>query len=745
MDISAQALACENFNQTLTSAAQSGIDTESLKDFSILIKQFAESTNYKSILVLNADKEIIGSWNYADKTITIPRILKQEINKIQSFADKEILWLIHSIKDKNDTVIGYGLLGINNNQFLDKLYKLANQNALLFGIISLVACILFILLSLAFMKSPQNITPRRFKLRLYLIFLVPLISAQCLFTFMLYEPLRNMEESNMHEIAVHIAKEVGQDVGHVRNLGLSIQQVQDKTAAYLMYFQKQLSWISGIQLTKDGYHLATSQEKYISESEWENMSSSAISWASAIYKPQTENDIVVDVLISNDVVTESLKTILWDTLSITVICFIFMTEILILLMLKEEQIRLGITASITSAAEFIRPIMFTCVFAISLCASFIPLRMREISSDFFGLQKNLVMGIPVSCEIFMMGFAIMVGGMIIPKIGWRHVLLWGIGIIALGNVISGLATGPLLFILGRCLAGMGYGFISLASQVFVLSRSSSSTRTRNLAFLISGCIAGILCGSAFGGLIADRLGQGIVFYVVAAYLIVAEIVLLCILKKDPWIPIETERQRLSLSKLKDFFTNVHISSLLMFNIFPCAFVSVCLLRFYIPISIDTAGGSLATIGRVAMFACLVTMYLAPIFGCLIDKSKNKAWWLSGAGLICAASVAVLPMSNGIWIVIVSTFLLSVCNAIISSSQGAYVQELPATTKFGTTHAITSNHIVKMIGQTLGPIILGLLIVFWGTGFSLAVIAIALGLMSVVFLVVNLTKPIKKEE
>lgn len=155
-----------------------------------------------------------------------------------------------------------------------------------------------------------------------------------------------------------------------------------------------------------------------------------------------------------------------------------------------------------------------------------------------------------------------------PKSGWRPLLLWGALLVALGNVASGLVSDSLAYILSRGGAGFGYGLINLAGQVFVVSHSSPEHRAGNLSALVAGLYAGFLCGSAFGGLIADNLGYASAFLVSAGLMAIIGIFLHFALPREAWTPEPSASGRISLRGLGAFFSDIKMAGLLLGNIFP---------------------------------------------------------------------------------------------------------------------------------------------------------------------------------
>ena len=776
MSITVQTLACENFAETLSRAARLGIRPERLDDLSDRIGQYTHNTrnkqNTESILVLNAQQEIISAWNYKEKTIILPRAMQEEDNNVQSFTDKNIIWLIHAINDRENTEVGYVLFGIDETQLLGTLKEAVYDNGMLFIFVSALACALLILLCLVLVIPQRTVLPKRFKLRFYVALVIPLIFAQCLFTFALHDPLRTMQEQTMQKMATQVGLQVGQDIEHVMGLGMPLQQIQTAIQEYLNTVQQKLTWISGIGIIEnDGSVLVASDSNKVQNNtqsitqnnmrenvntKWDVQSNASIVSTIAInnvvdeddtHKVETEEKpsvkknsgikeiLNIEVVVSHEIVTKNLLNILLDTLTITVITFVFMIELLTLLMLREEQSRLSINTPLCASAQFMRPIIFVCLFAISLPVSFIPLRMAEINPDFLGLPIDIVMGIPVSFEVGMVALAVIFGGTLIQKLGWRPLLLWGTGLVVFGSIISGTAASSWCFLFSRALVGMGYGSIDLAAQVFVVMHSTVKTRTSNLATMAAGISAGLLCGSAFGGLIADRFGYSMVFYVAAVCMLSTGITLSSVSKKEEWKPLEATKQRLNLRDLLSFLSDPRMAALLFLNILPCAFVYVCLFKFYIPISLNEAGNTPASIGRVSMLFCLIVVYLGPVLGRIIDQGNNKVLWLGCAGFIGAGSVILLPIADGILIAMFSVTLLGVMNAIASSAQGAHALELPATSRLGVTHSMGIYNVTRRVGQMLGPVFLGIFMVSFGTNISLVTMAGILVCMSIIFILI----------
>ncbi|MFQ9866125.1 MAG: MFS transporter [Bilophila wadsworthia] len=432
--------------------------------------------------------------------------------------------------------------------------------------------------------------------------------------------------------------------------------------------------------------------------------------------------------IDESTVWEAFRSIVYDTLTIMIIAMLFMLELVPLQGVGQAA---APSAGDPLPPRIMRPIIFLCMFAIDLPASFIPLRIAEMDLGLLGLPPDVVMGLPLSFEMCAVGIGILIGSFWSQKRGWRPLLLWGALLVALGNVASGLVSDSLAYILSRGGAGFGYGLINLAGQVFVVSHSSPEHRAGNLSALVAGLYAGFLCGSAFGGLIADNLGYASAFLVSAGLMAIIGIFLHFALPREAWTPEPSASGRISLRGLGAFFSDIKMAGLLLGNIFPCAFVTVCLFQFFLPVSLSQAGVSPAGIGRVFLLFCLVIIYLGPSSRA-VDKSPNKLVWLVGGGFLCIGGIIALLLLDGLAAAFACVALLALCNAIVASAQGTYALEIPVSRQVGSGRTVGIYNITERLGQMLGPVALGQVIALWGVNSGLLGMAAVLAVLNILF-------------
>lgn len=718
-----------------------GIEPARIADLGDKIKFYAKTEN-KIIIVDNENHAILANWNYPDaQTFSIPQLKTEKETK--SFTQNAVVWTVTPILNRSQKELASVLVGIDQSYFSEPIYAVIKTHFKSFLFISLLASLLLVCLCYLVTKKLNSSSTKRQKnehMFIFASFLLPLILAQFFISLSIRPSFTNIQTQNLSQAGSAICSRLIQDIEHINKLGVSFQTIQDSFASYTKNIQKQFPWIKNFQLIEKKNHFSFNHGEIITETEREKSIRpddivASYSSFSRFY--------ILNIVCDTKNIQENLFSILLDTLTMTLISFVFMVEMLYFLILREETNLLPQKERLSDQPKFMRTIIFLCIFGTSMPISFLPMRMAEISSDLFGLPKDVVMSLPLSCETLITGVALFFGGIMAQKKGWRPLMLWGSLLVTIGSIGSGIAADALTYIVSRCLSGYGYGYIYLMSQVYVIAKSNQENRTANISAMLAGLYAGLLCGSAFGGLVADRFGYAPVFLVIASVIGVLGLCILVFVPKEKHIAFtqneEEKKQKIHVKDICQFFANPKMASLLLMHIIPCAFVTTCLFQFYVPISLDEAGVSPAGIGRVTMIFCLVIVYIGPYLGIIIDKSKNKATWIFYADLVGIIAIMALAWLNGLWAAILAVFLLGVCNTIVYSVQGVYALELPAAKIFGEAKAMTVYNVAERIGQVLGPITLGLTISLYGGIASLYGMALTFFIMCIIFLCISRIK------
>lgn len=740
--LTVQALACDDMGQRLGRMARLGKPLERIQQLDAMLEPFRATTSATEMYVTGASGSVLAAWD-ASRVGTImpppPSFAPLAGTNAGEFEQDGTTWLMRPITGKHGLLAGHVYMKLDAARMETALARVFAHTPLLTAITGASCLMLILLCTMLFRQHAvqtgnAGLTGIFSGRRAQWALLLPLILGQLCFMAATREPLRNLHEQQSTSIGEQLASQLGRELSGILSKGVALDSLPG-IDSHLVSLQKGLKRVTGIGVedTTGRVLFAADSGGPLAADAWNEKAKGAPGGTFAIATPNDGRQGTVRVLMSTEAIAAGLRETLLDTATVAVVAILFMVELSGLLLLQAQRRVTPGTPALSDMAGFMRPVIFFCMFAIDLSISFIPLRLAELDSDLFGLPRDVVMGLPISFEMFMVGLAIILGGFWSERRGWRPLLLCGIALCIVGYTASGLATTAITFILARGLAGAGYGCINLAAQVFVVARSTEANRAGNLATMFVGLFAGVLCASATGGILADRLGYAPVFLVAAALMFLVGLAILACPPRSPWMPQQESCKALpSWRELKDFLCDRQMAALLFCNIMPCAFVTVCLFQFFVPVQLSESGSSPADIGRVSMLFSLVVVCLGPTCGRLVDASRNKQWLLALAGAFGALAVVAFIIGQGLWAAVTAVAFLGLCNAVASNAQGAYALCLPATARFGGARAIGVYNTVERIGQVLGPVTFGVIMALWGTGAGLLLMAIVMGGMSLLF-------------
>ncbi len=700
------------------------------------LSQYQTRTEAENIAVADTDGNVIYQWAKAgERRILTPSDAKPVFGQVQKFSTDDSFWTVCPITGRQGLIAGHVFMALDKTRISALLADAARGQMLLFCGVTLGECILLALLLQLFAFPHQHASPKNFSLRLRVCFMIPLIAGQIFILCMLHSPLSRLYDEEMTHTGSQIARQMSWDLERLAGMGLPISGIHGMEE-WMTARQAHVPTLGMAVFDVTGkLHAAANASGKLSKEDWQKLCALTSPVTLNMRHPADGTPVGTIQILMNPAAAESnLHSVMLDNMTMTVVAALFLSELLFLLLMSRKG-----TTAMSRSPEFMRPIIFACLFATEMSMSYVPIRIGELGLDLFGLPPDVVSGLPVSCELFMAGLAMFAGGFWSQKSGWRPMLLSGLALACLGSCASWLSSSALPFVLARGMSGLGYGFINLSAQVFVIAHSSEDSRARNLAFMFAGLYAGTLCGSTMGGLIADRLGYQAVFPASAAMLALAVTVLFRLLPREPWQNEEETSSRLTFREALDFLFDRRMGTLLLFFIIPNALITVCLFQFFMPLSLSQAGMSPATIGRVFLLYCVIVMFAGPAFGSLLDRTRHMERPLFLSMIIVSLSVTALLVFDGLAAAMTSVALLAVNTSIAANGQGPYALSLPAALHFGRARTMGFYNVAMRIGQVLGPLSLGIMMAVWNARTGLTILAVGTACCALLFIVFSLTR------
>ncbi len=152
--------------------------------------------------------------------------------------------------------------------------------------------------------------------------------------------------------------------------------------------------------------------------------------------------------------------------------------------------------------------IFALAFLIAFESLAVATVMPVVAKDLDGLSLYaLAFAAPTAIAVITMAIA----GPMIDRQGPGPALLAGVGIFVLGLVVAGSALNMEVFLLGRCVQGLGSGFVGVGLYVVIGSVFPDEMRARVWTVMTSAWLLPGLVGPVIAGFIADQVGWRWVF------------------------------------------------------------------------------------------------------------------------------------------------------------------------------------------------------------------------------------------
>jgi len=379
-------------------------------------------------------------------------------------------------------------------------------------------------------------------------------------------------------------------------------------------------------------------------------------------------------------------------------------------------------------ALYLPQIAFLFYFTGFLGTSFIPIMAR----NFAGSHPNadFVAGLPYSVEALFSCAAIILTPGFFRKKGWKPLYLAGSGLFVAGLLASALSPNVFAFIASRALVGLGYGFCWMTLRNIA---TLNENRALNFAGLSSGIYAGVMCGVAFGAVLADMAGFNTVL-LVSAILALTAAAFVLIMKnavKTAGTARSGEKIILGVRDFAVFFV------FLVLIVIPTS-VADAFNGYLMPLYINNLELPTAYIGRVSLVYNLCLVYISSMVLLKIVWRYIKIPLLINTlhMLVISAALFAAAYIGGFVAILIAGALLGSADGFGFSVQNSYLLDTRVSQRFGSIRMMTFISLFKKAAAMLAPPVFGLFIMngFGGLG-AMGALFIVCGLAGTLFILI----------
>lgn len=423
----------------------------------------------------------------------------------------------------------------------------------------------------------------------------------------------------------------------------------------------------------------------------------------------------ISVSINKEIIHSHTRKIFFDYLTVVVVALLISFEATILIFSGSDfPSAESPDKSDNSAfpAHRIRILGFFIMLSYCLFIPFFPLFLKALSRPSFGLSKEIITGLPVSVLMIASSVGILIKGRLSERFGSRVTFLTGSLLFASGLFLTAL-SGNIHQVLGvQVILGVGFGINYLMPQGLVMDNLPPKKHRMALSNLFSGFYSGIICGSAMGGILAERLSHRVIFLIAGVVALATYLIShFCILPptgRGAGGKASESRVRGKVAVLSLLRDRRFILPLMTQGI-PYQIVYVGVLFFLLPLFLGSVGFSQSDIGRVIMVHGLVIIFgpviirfisrwMTPksqlaLAGFIISAALMSSFFLFGEGLREHMVVLIIP-----WIV-----TIAVCNSILGSGTVAIAMTSPAAERVGPAKSLGVYRLLERIGPIVAPV------------------------------------------
>lgn len=284
-----------------------------------------------------------------------------------------------------------------------------------------------------------------------------------------------------------------------------------------------------------------------------------------------------------------------------------------------------------------------------LSKPFLPLLVRNAALDGVWPLPDLVVSLPiVAYLVALMAFSSF-AGRVAARFAPTTIFLAALAPVALSHIGLSFATTPLEFIAWRAIAGMGYALATIACQDYALHAAGSRGHAGAMSGFVATVIGGTFCGTAVGGILADRIGTGPTF-ILGAMLVAAAAILATRMMVGGAASRPAPAIRHRVVKVP-VFRNARFLALLFGIAIPMNVLMAAFLWYTVPLALDELGARPADIGRALMGYYLLTIFVVPWTARVVESWSLTTAVAGLGGLMSGAGLLLLSQWYGFWTIV----------------------------------------------------------------------------------------------
>ena len=355
-------------------------------------------------------------------------------------------------------------------------------------------------------------------------------------------------------------------------------------------------------------------------------------------------------------------------------------------------------------ANDIRLPLFVFVMAEELATPFLPLFTRANSDAWLGLSQGVVISLPIMAYLVAIVVASPFARALTDRVGHRGMFLLALVPGLIDNLGLYWSSTVAEIMLWRSFTGVGYALATLACQDYVLDLVPREQRSRAINMFIVVVISGTFCGTAVGGILAERLGPRNVFLIGAALVVLAGFLAYRLLG-------EAQRQsagfgtlaNVPLKSIRNTLMNPRFAALTLGIAVPANVLLAAFLWYLVPLTMNSLGASIADIGRSQMLYYFLILATGAVVARFADLRTDPAVLAAIGGIVSGVALLLPSLAPTQWSVVLAVCGAGLGHAMVRAPQVGVAITLAETelSDAGTNVVLGALRTLERLGSVVG--------------------------------------------
>ena len=329
----------------------------------------------------------------------------------------------------------------------------------------------------------------------------------------------------------------------------------------------------------------------------------------------------------------------------------------------------------------VRLALFVFSLATEISGAFLPLYARDAGGPEW-MSADFAATAPLIAYLFAIALVAPFGGWITRLISPRSLFLLCIPLTAAAMIGVGVGLSALWIAVWHGAMALVYAAATIACQEYAIRTAPEGEDAQAIGSYLFVIMGGAFCGTAFGGVLADRIGPNATFFFGAFLVIIAGILGAVTISAKVSARSEPISDGTGFSRFSGLaiLRNVRFIALVLCVGAPMNIGMSVFIWYLTPMILEAEGARIADIGRTMMLYYIAPVLVGPLIARLADGKVGYTPMLIGGVILSGAALSSLALWSGIWSMVVAVTAFGIGFAMCDATQYAQAIRIAEASK-----------------------------------------------------------------